>query len=239
MSDEILFLHPRLEEADALRCLAFHDLVFIMHGPRLTLVNEGQDPWRRHIRVYRSSTGDAVNYVRCGLTNHHYVEIRGPIAQTLKIHISSAHTAGRLHLPIWLHTLLEAVKDVTDAYSKIDYATGICMATLTATPEVLAAWTNLLEDEEVRVAVAERLSYRTMPEIAALVESFAERETDSTRKLHLDQFARVYRTLVEIGPGEAALARFAGEELPPFPRRLLEIGAPGSRFFWPDGQPNA
>jgi hypothetical protein len=238
MSDQILFLHPRLEEVDALRCIAFHELVFILHGPYLTLVSEGQDPWRRHIRVYRASTGDAVNYVRCGLTNHHYVDIRGPIAQNLWIHIIAAHTAARLHRPVQMSDIVEAVDGATDAYSKIDFATGLCMGSLTATPEIVAAWTRLLEDEEVRVAVAERLSYRTMPEIVTLVEEFAERETDPERKPLLDQFARVYRTLLEIGPGDEALARFAGEELPPFPRRLLEIGAPGSRFYWPDGQPN-
>jgi hypothetical protein len=235
MSDEVLFLHPRLEEADALRCIAFHDLVFIMNGPRLTLVGEGEDAWRRHIRVYQCSTGKvAVNYVRCGLTKHHYVELRGPSAASIRMYIISAHTAARLHLPVYMYDLVKAVDSLTDAYSKIDFATGLCMGSLTATPEVVAAWTRLLEDEEVRVAVAERLSYRTMPEIATLVETFAERETDPVRKPFLDQFARVYRTLVEIGPGDAALARFAGEELPPFPRQLLQIGAPGSRFYLPE-----
>jgi hypothetical protein len=236
MSDEILFLHPRLGEADALRCLAFHELVFIMNGPRLTLVGEGEDAWRRHIRVYRCSTGEAVNYVRCGLTGHHYVELRGPAATAIKMYISSAHTAARLHLPVLMSHLVEAVEGADSAYSRIDFATGLCMGSLTATPEVVAAWSELLEDEEVRVAVAERLSYRTLPEIAALVEAFAGRETDPERKPFLDQFARVYRTLVEIGPGDAALARFAGEELPPYPRQLLQIGAPGSRFYFPDSE---
>jgi hypothetical protein len=238
MSDEILFLHPHLEEADALRCMAFHELVFILNGPYLTLVSEGQDGWRRHIRVYRSSPGGAVNYVRCGLTNHHYVEIRGPLAVNIQVLIHSALAAADLPRAVLMSTIVEAVDSATDAYSKIDFATGLCMGSLTATPEIVAAWTRLLEDEEVRVAVAERLSYRAMPEIVTLVEAFAERETDPERKPLLDQFARVYRTLLEIGPGDEALARFAGEELPPFPRRLLEIGAPGSRFYWPDGQPN-
>jgi|GEM_PF-3725508 len=231
MSNQVLLLHPLLQEADALRCLAYEKLVLVPNGPYLTRVGEGEDPWRRYVRVYKSNTGDAVNYYRCSLTGHHYVEIRGEYSVNIEIFIHAAHAAADLHRVVLMSTIVEAVDQVTDAYSKVDFATGLCIGSLTATPEVVQAWTKLLEDEEVRVAVAERLAYRTMPEIAALVGDFAARETDPARKPALDQFARIYQTLVEIGPGDAALARFEGEELSPYNRQLLQIGAPGSRFY--------
>jgi hypothetical protein len=234
MHNSVLLFHPHLQEADALRCLTYHDLVLVPNGPYLTLVGEGEDAWRRRVRVYRSSSGAAANYVRCALTGHHYVDVRGPLDVNIQVFIHSALAAADLPRVVLMSQIVEAVESATDAYSKIDFATGLCIGTLTATPEVVGAWTKLMEDEQVRVAVAERLAYRTMPEIAELVGAFADRETDPARKAHLDQFARIYRTLVEIGPGDAALARFAGEELSPYNRQLLQIGAPGARFYSPD-----
>lgn len=234
MSNRVRLFHPSLQEVDALRCLAYEKLVHIPNGPFLTRVGEGEDAWRRYVRVYKSNRDDAVNYYRCAMTGHHYVEIRGEFSVNIEILIGSAQVAAGLPRAVLMSTIVEAVDEATDAYSKIDFATGLCIGSLTATPEVVQAWTKLLEDEEVRVAVAERLGYRTMPEIAALVADFAARETDPARKPALDQFARIYQTLVEIGPGDAALARFESEQLSPYNRQLLKVGAPGSRFFPPD-----
>lgn len=239
MSERLLLLHPHLVEADALRCLAYQTLVLVPNGPFLTFAGESEDAWRRRVRVYRSSSGAVVNYFRCALTGHHYVDIRGPLAVNIAVLISSALAAADLPRVVLMSAIVEAVEDATDAYSKVDFATGLCIGSLTATPEVVAAWTTLLEDEEVRLAVAERLAYRTLPEIATLVETFAARDTDPQRQPVLEQFARIYRTLVEIGPGDGALARFAGEQLSPYKRQLLEIGAPGARFYSPDASASA
>lgn len=234
MSNLLLLFHPHLEEADALRCFAYENIVLVPNGPILTLVGEGEDPWKRYVRVYKSSNDDVMNYFRCALTGHHYIEIRGKFASNIAVLIHSAHAAANLPQVILMSTIVEAVEGADDAYSKIDFATGLCIGSLTVAPEIVQAWETLLKDEEVRVAIVERLGYRTLPEIATLVEALAERETDAERKPVLTQSAKIYRTLVEIGPGDEALARFKDEQLSPYNRQLLELGAPGDRFFSPD-----
>lgn len=235
MEREVVLFHPVLTEQDALRCLAYQDLVFIPRGaPVLTLLEEATDAWQRRVRIYQSSTGDVVNYFRCGLTGHHYVEARGPNLTVLVILIHAAFAAADLPRAVLVEHLLAAIDGGLDANDRISVADALCIWALPVTPEILGGLTKLLTDDTTRVAVAERLSYRAAPEIAALVERVANAETDPERKGYLAEFAEVYRTLAEIGHGEAAVARCQGRVQSPFMQRLLEIGPIGGNFYGPD-----
>jgi hypothetical protein len=232
---ELNLFHPELTEADALRCLAYEKLfLYPIKGPLLSLLEEGTDGWRRHVRIYRSSKGDVVNYFRCELTGHHYAEARGPYANNILIFIHAALAAADLPRCILVETLVSAIDAGLEPGARIWCADALCISALPVTPEILHGLTKLLEDESTRVAVAERLSYRASPEIAALVEGVAQAETDPQRKAHLTEFAEVYRTLADIGHGDAAVARFQGRTLSPFMQQLLAIGPLGGNFYGPD-----
>jgi hypothetical protein len=229
----VLF-HPELTEPDALRCLAYEQLVHVPNGPYLSLVDELEDRWRRHVRVYRSSGGDVVNYFRCSLTGHHYVEALGPYAVNVIVLIHSALSAADLPRCVMVTTLLTAIDAGLEPAARIWCADALCISALPITPEIVRGLTTLLADEATRLAVAERLCYRASPEIAALVGGVADAETNPERKAVLTEFAEVYRTLAEVGHGDHAVARFQGRSLSRFMHQLLALGPLGGNFYTPD-----
>lgn len=239
MDRPFVLFHPELTEQDALRCLAYEKLVFVPNGPYLPLIDEGPERWRRHVRIYRSTGGDVVNYFRCSLTGHHYAEARGPYAVNVIVLIHSALAAADLPRCILVDTLLAAVDAGLEPPARIWCADALCISALPVTPEIERGLTKLLADESTRLAVAERLSYRASPQLAALVEGVAKAETDPGRKAVLTEFAEVYRTLAEVGHGDPAVARFRGRTLSPFMQQLLAFGPLGMNFSSPDAPAGA
>lgn len=226
MIESVILFHPMLDPAEALECLDYDDWVLVPNGPLLSAVGDVTDAWGRRVRLLRSDDGDLVNFVACGLTGLYFAHARGPRALNVTTLTGAALVASE-RPRLGLQDLVGAL----DApVPRAELASALAVQVLEATPETNDVFARLLAEPEHRVAVAERLAYRCLPEQVTLVERAAADEDDPERRGWLDLYARAFRAILDLGPGAAALERVADHDRSPVVTRLLAVGPPGGLF---------
>lgn len=232
MPDDVKLFHPNLSPDEAFAALAYQDLIHVPNGPFLEQVEDLRDAWGRSIRVYRSTSGDIVNYVSDPASGMHFAHARGELALNITVLIGSALVAADA-LRLSTEDVIAAARDPEVGEMAVGLATALVVGNLESTNEIDTALLLLAGEPENRVPIAEVIGYRCLPRQIALVQQLVRDEADAERKASLELLATGYQALLDLGPGAAALARVPGNEQSPLLHRILEIGPPGSHFATP------
>lgn len=234
MSEVVQVLSPEVTEQEALGCLQYESWVLVPNGPTLCYVDKRLDSWGRRVHVLRSTTGDLVNLILCPMTELNFVQARGDRAHNVHVLFMAALTARGL--PRVRSEDVWAAASKAAPETRPFFASLLTVMHVESTEELetlFATWLRT-DTDDLRAGVAERATYRCLPEIVGLVAAASLEANSPSLASELDLIARVSRAVLREPRGSSVRTELAAASgVSPYLRRLLEVGPPGGEWLFP------
>ncbi|NOU31816.1 MAG: hypothetical protein HOO96_28265, partial [Polyangiaceae bacterium] len=184
MPEAVIVFHPAIDDDDVVAVMQPEDFILLPKPPFLRFVGRSDDAWGRRVLLYRGDGDLVANLVVCHLTGLRFVHVVGALANNVAVAIIAAQTAsGQPRFP--LDHIVAFAAHADNERDRVQSATVLSVAALDWSDDVARAVRALLADEETRIAVAERMTYRCPPEMVALLEEAAAADADPTRRAAL------------------------------------------------------